>query len=48
MSAAGGTGGWGGATPMPVVIVAGEEVSVPEQGIIRGVAADVSGDIPVA
>jgi hypothetical protein len=33
---------------MPVVIVAGEEVSVPEQGIIRAVAADLSVDIPVA
>ena len=48
-SAAGGTGGTGGgATPMPVVIVAGEEVSVPEQGIIRAVTADLSVDIPVA
>ncbi len=46
MPAAGGTGG--GATPMPVVIVAGEEVSVPEQGIIRAVTADLSVDIPVA
>ncbi len=47
MPAAGGTGGIGGATPMPIVIVAGEEVSVPEQGIIRAVAADLSVDIPV-
>jgi hypothetical protein len=33
---------------MPVVIVAGEVVSLPEQGIIRAVAADLSVDIPVA
>ncbi len=36
------------APPMPVVIVAGEEVSVPEQGIIRALVADLSVDIPVA
>ena len=34
--------------PMPVVIVAGEEVTVPDQGIIRTLVADLSIDIPVA
>ena len=34
--------------PMPTVLVAGEEVSVPEQGIIRMLVADLSVDIPVA
>jgi hypothetical protein len=34
--------------PMPTVLVAGEEVSVPEQGIIRMRVADLSVDIPVA
>jgi hypothetical protein len=34
--------------PMPTVLVAGEEVSVPEQGVIRMLVADLSVDIPVA
>ena len=34
--------------PMPIVVVAGKEVSVPEQGIIRMRVADLSVDIPVA
>ena len=34
--------------PMPIVIVAGEEVTVPEQGIVRALVADLTVDIPVA
>ena len=34
--------------PMPTVLVAGQDVSVPEQGVIRMLVADLSVDIPVA
>ena len=34
--------------PMPTVLVAGEEVTVPEQGVIRAVVADLSVDVPVS
>ena len=36
------------APPMPTVKVAGKDVSVPAQGIIRALVADLSVDIPVA
>jgi hypothetical protein len=37
-----------GLRPMPTVLVAGVDVSVPEQGVIRMLVADLSVDIPVA